>query len=94
MNKTEKHEVITKELNDIYKRKNADYGDAFGDTFRKLGIISAVTRISDKTNRLMSLAAKSEAERMVKDESIRDTLMDLANYAIMSLIEMDEAENK
>ena len=93
MNKTEKHEVITKELNDIYKRKNADYGDAFGDTFRKLGIISAVTRISDKTNRLMSLAAKSEAERMVKDESIRDTLMDLANYAIMSLIEMDEAEN-
>lgn len=92
--KTSKHKAITEELNDIYKRKNADYGDAFGDTFRKLGIISAVTRISDKTNRLMSLAAKSEADRMVKDESIRDTLMDLANYAIMSLIEMDAAENK
>lgn len=92
--KPSKHKAITEELNDIYKRKNADYGDAFGDTFRKLGIISAVTRISDKTNRLMSLAAKSEADRMVKDESIRDTLMDLANYAIMSLIEMDESENK
>ena len=92
--KSEKHRAITADLNDIYIRKNTDYGDAFGDTFRKLGIISAVTRISDKTNRLMSLAAKSEAERMVKDESIRDTLMDLANYAIMSLIEMDEAENK
>lgn len=92
--KSEKHRAITADLNDIYIQKNTDYGDAFGDTFRKLGIISAVTRISDKTNRLMSLAAKPEAERMVKDEAITDTLMDLANYAIMTLIEMDEADNK
>lgn len=92
--KSEKHRAITADLNDIYIRKNTDYGDAFGDTFRKLGIISAVTRISDKTNRLMSLAAKPEAERMVKDEAITDTLMDLANYAIMTLIEMGDIENK
>lgn len=82
------HSNITKELNDIYIAKNADYGDAFGETYRKLGIISAVTRITDKVNRLQSLATKSDEERLVKDESIRDTLMDLSNYAILTLIEM------
>lgn len=75
-----------------YQEKNADYGDSFGETYRKLGIISAVTRISDKTNRLISLAGKPEAERMVKDENITDTLMDMANYAILTLMELEEAK--
>ena len=92
MKKYERHSEITNQLNEIYIAKNTDYGDAFGDTFKKLGIISAVTRIVDKTNRLMSLSAKTEAERNVKDETIKDTLMDLANYAIMTLIEMEELE--
>lgn len=92
MKKYERHSEITKQLNEIYIAKNTDYGDAFGDTFKKLGIISAVTRIVDKTNRLMSLSAKTEAERNVKDETIKDTLMDLANYALMTLIEMEESE--
>lgn len=92
MKKYERHSEITKQLNEIYIAKNTDYGDAFGDTFKKLGIISAVTRIADKTNRLMSLSAKTEAERNVKDETIKDTLMDLANYAIMTLIEMEESK--
>ena len=92
MKKYERHSEITKQLNEIYIAKNTDYGDAFGDTFKKLGIISAVTRIADKTNRLMSLSAKTEAERNVKDETIKDTLLDLANYAIMTLIEMEELE--
>ena len=82
------HSDITAELNAIYIAKNSDYGDSFGETYKKLGIISAVTRITDKVNRLQSLATNSESERLVKDESIRDTLMDLSNYAIMSLIEM------
>ena len=92
MKKYERHSEITKQLNEIYIAKNTDYGDAFGDAFKKLGIISAVTRIADKTNRLMSLSAKTEAERNVKDETIKDTLTDLANYAIMTLIEMEELE--
>lgn len=87
-NKAALHKEITEELNKIYIAKNADYGDAFGETYKKLGIISAVTRITDKVNRLQSLATKSEEERMVKDESIIDTLKDLSNYALMTLIEM------
>lgn len=82
------HSDITKELNDIYIAKNADYGDAFGETYKKLGIISAVTRITDKVNRLQSLATKSDEERLVKDETIVDTLLDAGNYILMTLIEM------
>ena len=80
------HERICKELNDLYARKNHDYGDSFGETYKKLGIISAVTRITDKINRLQSLCTK---EQMIKDESFRDTLRDAANYCIMTIIEME-----
>jgi len=91
MTKYEKHLKICEKLNEIYINKNHDYGDSFGDTFRKLGIISAVTRITDKTNRLQSLCMKRQR---VSDESIRDTLMDLANYTIMTIIELDEEKER
>ena len=91
MTKYEKHLKICEKLNEIYVNKNHDYGDSFGETFRKLGIISAVTRITDKTNRLQSLCRK---QQKVNDESIRDTLMDLANYAIMTIIEFDEEKER
>ena len=84
--KVARHYVICQKLNAVYKAKNHDYGDSFGDTFKKLGIISAVTRLSDKMNRLMSLAVAHDAQ--VKDEKIEDTLLDMANYAIMTLIEL------
>lgn len=87
--KQEYHADICLTLNDIFLRKHIDYGDSFGDTFRKLGIISAVTRITDKVNRLQTLC-KNEAK--VKDETIYDTLLDLANYAIMTYIEIKLSE--
>ena len=90
--KAKKHMMICKQLNQTYQEKNADYGDSFSETYQKLGIISAVTRISDKTNRLISLAGKSEVERMVKDETLRDTLIYLAGYAVLTLLEMEEAK--
>lgn len=81
-------------LNETYKKKNSDYGDSFSQTFQKLGVISAVTRISDKYNRLVSLCTKPEEERKVKDESITDTLLDLANYCLMTVIELQEQKEK
>lgn len=90
--KVARHYAICQKLNQVYKAKNHDYGDSFGDTYKKLGIISAVTRLSDKMNRLMSLAVSHDAQ--VKDEKIEDTLLDMANYAIMTLIELGyEPEN-
>lgn len=86
--KIQMHENICKKLNETYKNKNHDYGDSFGETFNKLGIVSAVTRISDKYNRLVSLCMLPEEERKVKDESITDTLLDMANYCIMTMIEL------
>lgn len=77
---------ISLEMRDIYQAKNSDYGDSFGETYKKLGLVSAVTRISDKTNRLQNLCSN---DQKVKDESLRDTLMDLANYAVMTIIELD-----
>jgi hypothetical protein len=88
--KAERHIEICDELNEIYKKKNADYGNSFGNMFKKLGIISAITRIGDKYNRLENLCSKSPEEIKVKDENIKDTLMDLANYAILTLIELEE----
>lgn len=88
MDRVQKHKEICEQLNKIYAQKNHDYGDSFGQTFDKLGIISAITRISDKYNRLVSLCTKPEEERQVKDESITDTLLDMANYCIMTVIEM------
>lgn len=90
MNKTlvEQHADICKELNNTYEKKNHDYGNSFGQTFEKLGIISAVTRITDKYNRLVSLATLPTSERQVQDETISDTLLDMANYCIMTEIEL------
>lgn len=94
MNRIERHFEIVTKLNKLYAEKNHDYGNSFGETYQKLGIISALTRISDKYNRLVSLATKPEEERRVKDESIQDTLLDLSNYCIMTVIEMEaEKEN-
>lgn len=93
MNKLEMHKKICSELSEAYRKKNAAYGDSFGKTYRELGIISAVTRMEDKMNRIVSLATGTKNE--VTDESIKDTLGDLANYSIMTLIEMEsEQEGK
>lgn len=88
--KTKRFRQISGQLADLYEKKNADYGDSFGETFGKLGIISAITRITDKYNRLCRLSTN---ERKVQDESLEDTLRDLACYSIMTLIELENKEN-
>lgn len=82
----EQHKNVCDTLNDIYAQKNKAYGDSFGETYRDLGIISAVTRISDKFNRLKTLAKNADIDK--GDEAIEDTVLDLANYCIMLYMEM------
>lgn len=76
---------VAHELALLYERKNNAYGNSFGQTYQRLGIISAVTRISDKYNRLVSLATNPGIDDL--GESIDDTLRDLASYCIMTLME-------
>ena len=91
MDRYTRHKQLTDELTQIYQQKNHDYGNSFGKTFETLGIISAVTRITDKYNRLVSLATGQPQQ--VKDESIIDTLKDMANYCLMTIIELEQQEN-
>lgn len=89
--RNELHLEICKELNEIYNKKNNDYGHSFGKT-RQKNKNAIVVRLADKFYRLENLLNGHKAE--VKDESILDTLMDMANYCIMEIIEyrMDEME--
>lgn len=89
MTKVEKHMILCKTLNEIYAKKNHDYGDSFHATYLEEGMAMPRIRLSDKLNRLKSLTRKAD-EAQVNDESIRDTLMDLANYALMTVLELDE----
>ena len=75
-------------LNQMYVtfvEKNHDYGNSFSDLFDEFGLTSSAIRLTDKLNRFKTLIDK---EGLVKDESIEDTLLDLANYAIMTIVEM------
>lgn len=85
--KTQRHKEICKEIHNTYERKNHDYGDSFGQSFRDYGPLAGLIRMEDKFNRLKTLVGGIEPQ--VSDESIRDTLKDLANYAIMTLLEME-----
>lgn len=84
-----RHAEICKELNSLYLRKNHDYGDSFHTTFQKYGLTMSAIRLGDKFQRFESLLKQ---ENQVKDESIRDTLIDMANYAIMTVMELDGRE--
>lgn len=87
--KVARHMEICKALNALYERKNHDYGDSFHVTFLEEGMAMPRIRLDDKFSRFKTLSR--QGDRKVNDESIKDTLLDLANYAIMTVMEMDEA---
>lgn len=69
----------------LYENKNNDYGDSFNISCTKYGPIAALTRMSDKFNRIETLILKKQ-EQKVEDEKLEDTLIDLANYAMMTIL--------
>ena len=92
MNKEARFEQITHKMLEIYKMKNADYGSSVSDTYRDFGLVSFLVRLQDKLNRLKTLNTQ---DAKIKDEKIEDTLLDLANYAILARIELDcDAEKR
>jgi hypothetical protein len=68
-------------------KKNRDYGDSFGNTFRELGPITGLTRFLDKVNRIKNLT-KEAGKHEVTDESLLDTWKDAAGYAILNYINL------
>ena len=90
MNRLGIYQYILSNLEDTYKKKNSDYGNSVGDTYEKFGDVSFLTRITDKYNRILSLADKGECGE-VKDEALEDTILDLANYCLLWLVEREYA---
>ena len=88
--RVKRHLEIVEELNRVYEQKNTDYGDSFAESVREFGIVAALTRISDKYNRFKRLALGNR--NLVGDESIRDTLLDMANYCIMLSMILEEEQ--
>lgn len=82
----EKFIEVLQELSGLYHRKNHDYGDSFRKSLEEFGLVAAVVRMSDKMERVKALSKNVEAK--VTDETIRDTLVDLANYTIMTVMEL------
>ena len=91
MNKLEMYIEIMKKMYTTYVNKNNDYGDSFGKSIEKYGFISGLTRISDKFNRLETIIL-NDCNYNVEDETLKDTLIDLANYCILMGIEIEKIE--
>ena len=88
LDKTIKPEIfksITEGMLKTYTKKNQDYGNSFDKSMDEFGLMSAVVRMSDKMERLKSLVKK---DAKVKDESVEDTLLDLANYCVMTVMHL------
>ena len=87
---------VSDDIKDILLKKDSDYNNSFSKSFKKYGILTALIRLEDKFNRLENLV--NGAEQKVKDESIIDTLKDIAGYCQLTIIEllkrMESKENE
>lgn len=79
------HQEICDTLHEIYVKKNHDYGDSFSKNFDEYGLIYPEMHIKEKFDRFKSLRTSAA---MVVNESIEDTLLDMANYCILTVLEM------
>lgn len=83
-NRIEQMKKVQQEGLELFKKKNKDYGDAFA----KYGTVGVLIRMEDKLQRSISIS--NSGINLVDSESMRDTLLDLHNYAAMALMLMDE----
>ena len=84
MDRVSQYKGVQNEAISLFKKKNQDYGDSFAN----FGPVGVIVRMGDKINRLSSITKSSVS--LIKTESIRDTLIDLHNYAAMAVMLMDE----
>lgn len=94
MNNIEKHKLLINELHSIFLEKNNKYGNSFSIQYKEFGPISALIRITDKYLRLKGLILNNQLNNNETDESLTDTLKDLANYCILTAIEIDNKKEE
>jgi hypothetical protein len=88
IDKIKQMETVHNEALEIFKKKNISYEDAFAD----YGTVGVIVRIGDKIQRLVSVSNK--AISLINTKTLRDTLLDLHNYAALAIILMDEQNKK
>lgn len=112
-NNVEKFREVAEHICNLYEKKNECYGDSFGKTYdesKGLGLIGAITRLSDKRNRLFNIGIEIAKHKVIQEhyggdgiyqrtiddlgESLTDTLMDLAAYSIMTIVKLNENEQQ
>lgn len=82
----EQYDQYLNHMRDVYVAKNHDYGDSFTKMFKEEGFALSRIKLGDKMERFKTLTRSENGDQLVNDESIEDTLIDMANYAIMSAI--------
>ncbi len=85
------YEIVADRLKSVYIQKNQAYGDSFKKSLDKYGPVAALTRISDKFLRMEKIICARCTD--VGDESLRDTVEDMANYCIMFASWLEEHSN-
>ena len=76
----------------LYAKKNHDYGNSFDESCDKIGTGYPLGRLLDKMNRLIACMGKED--KMQVNESIEDTLTDLACYSVMTLSYLKRKKNE
>lgn len=89
--KVETFATIVKEMTELYAKKNHDYGNSFDEGCDKIGTGYPLGRLLDKMNRLIACMGKED--EMQINESIEDTLKDLACYSVMTLSYLKRKKN-
>ena len=84
VNRVQQMKKVQKEGLELFENKNKDYGDAFA----KYGTVGVLIRMEDKLQRSISIS--NSGINLINSESMRDTLLDLHNYAAMALMLIDE----
>ena len=89
--KWELFKKLTGEMAALYARKNKDYGDSFTEMYKEWGPMYPLSRMQEKLRRATQILRSGEAQ--VADEKVTDTLLDLANYALMTIMELKESKD-
>lgn len=92
--KVERFKQLTGEMSALYARKNKDYGDSFTEMYREWGPMYPMSRMQEKLTRAIQLMRTGEKRAQVVDEKVTDTLLDLANYALMTILEIKEGNGE
>ena len=87
-----RHRKILAEMADTFSKKNSDYGNAFEEILDDFGASYAVGRLKEKHKRLTKLITSNKRE--VEDESIEDTLLDMANYAVLTIMWLQKQKER